>query len=126
MENLRRVIQDPRLSLTALQTTCSKGAARRNRCSFVKVSPTESCNTFGNEVNAQFLATIPPMHSVGFHCGLPAHFTLRAVTMETTQRISWWMLHITFYAVSQLRTSTDTIRLTKTRITDCLQKCRQT
>lgn len=55
--------------LFRMQSTCSKGAVRRNRCSFVKVGPTESRNTFGNEVNAQFLATILPMHSVGFHGG---------------------------------------------------------
>lgn len=68
MENLIRVIQDPR-PLFWMQSTCSKGGMRRNRCSFVKVGPSESRNTFGNEVNTQFLATILPIHSVGFHGG---------------------------------------------------------
>lgn len=40
------------------------------------------------------------------------HFTLRAVTMETTQRISWWMLHITFCTMSKLRACVE--RVTKT------------
>lgn len=124
MENLARMTQDP-APLFWMQSTRCKGAMRRNRCSFVKVSPSESRNIFGNEANTQFRATMLPIHSVGFHGGPStlrpggtciSHF--RAVTMETTQRISWWMLRITFCSMSKLRTCVE--RMEKTQEHDWL------
>lgn len=94
----------------------SKAGLRRKRCSFVKVDPSESHNSFGNEVNAQFFSTILPILSAGFHGGpstpRPGGSCISHLEMSPWKRhkdICWWMLHITFCSVSKLRRSMDTL-----------------
>lgn len=113
------MIQDPWAAIW-MQSTYSRGGMRRNRCSFVKVGPTESHNPFGNEVNAQFLATILPIHSAGFHGGpstpRPGGTCISHLELSPWTRhkdICWWMLHITLCSVSKLRTSMDTLQIIK-------------
>lgn len=94
----------------------SKTGLRRKRCSFVKVDPSESHNSFGNEVNAQLFSTILPILSAGFHGGpstpRPGGSCISHLEMSPWKRhknICWWMLHITFCSVSKLRRSMDTL-----------------
>lgn len=88
----------------------------------MKVGPTESHNPFGNEVNAQFFATILPIHSAGFHGGpstpRPGGTCISHLELSPWTRhkdICWWMLHITLCSVAKLGTRVDTLQITKTQ-----------